>query len=173
MKHLFMLVTLLAAIVAANAFTSLEIETNATNGVETFRLYTVKPVAKNLGVFAFMVVTEGWGQAYAGLDYTPIKQLDLGLGYGVDTAGDNHRIGGYAIVHEGRFAIKHFFENEGSGEFHQTFATYQATDKLTIGVDDHKFKGTGPMIDYRISKSETIRVVAFPETTCVSLFTTF
>ena len=172
MKTLVTLVALLAAIAAANAFGSLEVETSSSD-TETFRFFQIKPITNTVGIFSFAVVTEGWGQAYAGLDYSPSKNFDFGLGYGVDTAGNNRRIGGYAILNEGRFSLKHFFESEGSGEFHKTFLTYQFSPKITLGACDNKFLGTGPLIDYTVSKGLTARVVAFPHETTFSLITTF
>ena len=173
MKIAILIATLLAAIVAANAYASMEIEENASNGTPTFRFFTVRPVTKTIGVFGFAVVTKGWGEAYAGLDYNPTSWLDLGLGYGVDTAGDNHRLGAYAIASKGTFSASYFVENDGSGAFNKAFLTDRITKSLTVGITTHKFNGTGPMADYRISKTETLRLVVFPHITTVSITTTF
>ena len=174
MRTLILAAALLIAAFTANAFGSVEIESNLANGGETIRIYQASaPNKDGFGTFVFAVASKYYSQAYTGVTYSPNKHIWLELGYGLESVpGNSGRIGGTAILSSGQFSLVHCQESGGSGNFNKTVLNCQVTPKITLGVVDDRFNGTGPKIDYRLD-CYTIRFVSFPDKPCLSVIKSF
>jgi hypothetical protein len=174
MRTLILAAALLIAAFTASAFGTVEVEANLANGGETIRFYQASQPNKNgFGTFAFAAVSKGYSEGYAGGTYSPNKHIWLELGYGLESVPANSgRIGGTAILSSGQFSLIHCQESGGSGNFNKTVVNYQVTPRITLGVVDDRFMGTGPKIDYRLD-DYTVRFVAFPDKPCLSVMKSF
>jgi hypothetical protein len=166
-------VAVLLLAVSTGSASWLEVEHADKSDKDTFRLFVGKPIKGRVGGFYFSCVSNTWSEAYVGLNYTPTSGLEFGIGYGVETAGDHRRIGSYAVYSKDRLTLRYAYENGGSGEYYKAGIDYRATPKLTLGVVDHKFFGTGTKLDYRLSNEVTSRLTIYPEEAFVSMVFAF
>ena len=174
MRNLLVIAVLLIAAFTASAFGTVEVEAGLANGGETIRFYQATPPNKDgFGTFGFAVISKFYSQAYAGATYSPNQHIWLELGYGLESVpGNSGRIGGTAILSSGQFSLVHCQESGGSGNFNKTVVNYQVTPKVTLGVVDDRFMGTGPKIDYKID-GYTVRFVSFPDRPTLSVIKSF
>ncbi|MEI7792315.1 MAG: hypothetical protein WCI57_02430 [Candidatus Berkelbacteria bacterium] len=174
MRTLILAAALLIAAFTASAFGTVEVEAGLANGGETIRFYQATPPNKNgFGTFGFAVISKFYSQAYAGATYSPNQHIWLELGYGLESVpGNSGRIGGTAILSSGQFSLVHCQESGGSGNFNKTVLNYQISPKVTLGVVDDKFNGTGPKVEYKLD-GYVIRFVAFPDKPCLSVIKSF
>lgn len=174
MRNLLVVAVLLIAAFTASAFGSVEVEAGLANGGETIRIYQASvPNNAGFGTFAFAVANKYYAQAYTGVTYSPNRHVWVEVGYGLETVpGNSGRIGGCAILSDGQFTIKHFQESGGSGNYNKTCVDWQATSRVSLGVVDDRFKGTGPKIDYKVD-AYTVRFVSFPDKPTLSVIKSF
>lgn len=174
MRNLILVAALLIAAFTASAFGTVEVEANLANGGQAIRIYQASmPNKAGFGTFAFATVSKFYSEAYTGVTYSPNKHVWVEVGYGLESVpGNSGRIGGDVILSSGQFSIFHCQECGGSGNYNKTVIDYQVTPRVTIGVVDDRFMGTGPKIDYKI-EDYTVRFVSFPDKPTLSVIKSF
>jgi len=139
MKQLMMVVVLLALTVSASAGDFGEIQ--IVNGEPTLDLYVAGKVHGRLGWSAFGLVNKGWGQAYAGLTFTPTSWSAVGISVGVESGGN--RFAESLWLGKGRISVLAVHEHGFSGSWHKVTADVTVAKDFSVGYHDQAFLGRG------------------------------
>ncbi|HOX41597.1 MAG TPA: hypothetical protein PK263_05405 [bacterium] len=143
---------------AAQAATTLEIESNLSTGQKVFSVFATKSLSKQVGVFTYLYASASWSEGYAGLTYAPVSWLEAGLGYGVEQATPSYRIGGWIWAGKDRFSACYLFEDGGSGPWHKLRLDYQLTSRVKVGVVDRSFLGNGASVELKLNQGTKVQL---------------
>lgn len=157
MKKL-MIGTLGLLIIATASFAS-SIELARTDKVNTVSVLVEKPITDRLGAFAFSTQNQFWGEAYVGLSYCPVPNIQFALGAGYETGGS--RTGGWIWAGKDRVSGIYAFENGATGPWHKLVAKYAFAPRFSIGYTEKSFAGSGIYAEYKLSKELTIKYSGF------------
>lgn len=157
------LITLiLVALMATAAFaaTSTEIEYNG-QGMPTFQALMSKPLSHGFGTFINVNASENWSQAYAGLTYAPIPNIQVGYGKGFESVGTHERTGAFIWSGYGRVSGCLAVEDGASGPWHRLTVDYRLSPKITVGWVDKAYAGSGPTVTYTLTKDVRVKVSSY------------
>ena len=138
MKTIAMLIiaVILTATIAAAQSTA-KVEVNQDGKVQ----YDLLMQSQN--AFGYACLTDGWNEAYVGLNYSPAEWCEVALGTGIESDQVSARIGGWVWLGKGRVSFIHLFEDGGSGPWHKTTLMYKISDNFKAGLIDRAFYGRG------------------------------
>ncbi|MBX4190016.1 family 52 olfactory receptor [Candidatus Parcubacteria bacterium] len=161
-------VALVLLVVAAPAkaqnFVGTETEVKSGDVVSLIDSLYGRTFNKSVGLFAWgQAQTDGWGQVYGGVVYTPKPWIALSLGTGVEKDAHPGRIGTSAWMSGHGYTLLAVYENGGSGAWYKTILTKAVTSKIAVGVFSRRFAGTGPLVEYSANKVVKIWVTAGPD----------
>jgi hypothetical protein len=105
---------------------------------------------KSFGSFAWMQQQKGYGQAYAGITYSPKTFVQLALGAGLEQDARPARVGSYVWLGKGKSSVLGVFEDGGSGFFYKVEANYQAVSRFGVGILSDRFRGHGPKAEFLV-----------------------
>ncbi len=95
-----------------------------------------------------------WAQAYFGPTFQVLPMLQVGLGTGLEVADEPLRFGTFAYFEKGRVFSSFYWEDGGTGPWHQFVASYQPNTHLGFAVMDQRFVGTGPRAQYTYKRMQ-------------------
>lgn len=143
------------------------VEFDQTGGDTAVQITVEQPLSGRVGVFAYTYQSQAYSEAYAGLTYAPLPNIQLALGTGNEPGGS--RIGGWIWAGAGNWSMVYGYEDGASGYCHKLSLKTQISEKVTIGVINNFYKGTVVLAEYRLSKTATLRYTdyAVPEVALV------
>lgn len=123
----------------------------------TMAAMATKPFGSGIGGFAFSSATKGFGQIYAGPTFAPIKELELGLGAGLESSG-SFRSGGYVWAGGSMgYALALTEHSHESGTWYRGIAALRPAKSLALGGHIQRYVGVGPYIELKLD-NETLLI---------------
>lgn len=161
MKTALLVSVLLLVASFAFAQTTVEVEVDpATHLNDDVQVTVCKSLDAKLGAFLFVQAYPEWSQFYAGPTYSPADWCQVGLGAGMESEGSAGRLGGWVWAGKGKLSATWAFEesqSRGSGAWHKSFIQYQATERVSLGLIDRSFYGTGALVEYTLDSATKVR----------------
>lgn len=118
------------------------------------------PVKGKVGYFAWALSSKAWSEGYAGLNYTVLKGVEIGVGGGLETNKSPARLGSYLFTSRGKFTGLAIYENGGSGYWDRVTGNYTVFSREGFGVGfggmHEAFKGYGPRYQLNLGKKFTV-----------------
>lgn len=110
----------------------------------------------SLGFYALVdKESDGYREWYVGPKWKPLDWLEVGIGIGRETipcVGNAIRRNAYFLADTEKFVVLGTFENGGSGPWHKVTVVYKLLDSINAGVMNESLLGTGPRVEYNITK---------------------
>lgn len=145
------------ALAVVVAFTGLAASAQATSVTLESNLEGRNDVQINIcedGWFLFaQKFNSGWSQAYAGLSCSPAPWCQVGFGAGTESAEHGLRLGGWLWLGYDRFSLLHLQEGASGGPWHRTLLTGRVDDRLSAGLIDRAYYGSGAVAEYKLGTS--------------------
>ncbi len=115
-------------------------------------IFGQKGINEKLGFIYFGLVSEHWAEAQFGLAYSPNSWSQIGLMAGFEQAPDLFRTGGFIWLGKGNLSILTLLEKGlgGSDDYWYRVKGLYGTGNLTLGAQAWRFKGLGPLFEYRV-----------------------
>ena len=102
---------------------------------------------KKYGSYFWIYKNKIWSEGYGGLTYMPTKNLQLGVGIGIEDADDPLRLSSMIWVGDKKWYVLSLLEDGGSGKWHQINALYRLNKYIQFGLMEEKYTGFGPRIE--------------------------
>ena len=163
MRQLLALISILFVASTAKAGDFVEVFRKlegADRSVDSIDAYMVRHFNQsNFGMSAFLLVTEGWGEAYVGPTYAPTEWIELSLSIGGEQTPDGLglRYGAGLWLGNGPWsalisleANNAVFRGDDIGAWYDFTGTYTVADWLKLGLRDRRFVGAGPHVNVSI-----------------------
>jgi len=97
----------------------------------------------------------GYQQLYTGPRFAPKEWLEVGVGLGAETVGDDWdtRFASYIWVGAWPWSTVAVYEDgDLTGPWHKVQVTHNVTTNLSLGVQNKKYLGTGPFVTYKVTE---------------------
>lgn len=156
MKKIVLVLALLIIASAAQSATTIEIDNEG--DYRQLQIF-VDSAPADIGVFAYACFSEGWNEAYTGLEYSPIPEVQVGFGVGSETGGS--RTGGWIWAGKDRVSVLYLFEDGATGPWHRLVAKYAASPSISLGYTEKSYSGGGVYADVAIGKGATLKYSGF------------
>ena len=82
----------------------------------------------------------------------PTNNLQLGVELGIEDAENPSRLSTMIWLGNKKWSILSFFEDGGSGKWHQINARYTLNNYINFGLMEEKFSGYGPRLYFNIPR---------------------
>lgn len=143
----------------AQHFSFIEIENSSNLTTKNFRKPQINFYAsqfnqeKNFGFYYFSLLNENWGQAYAGIQFKPVKWLMLSLGAGLENNANPYRFNISLLILKNNFSWMQIYEYGGSGFWYNILLNYRISDQNSLGLIAKRFYGLGLNFEHIIKKT--------------------
>ena len=111
----------------------------------------VRSISSNLGVYTWWLVSEGWGEAIVGFEWSPSKSVTFEVGTGVEMDGNPSRYQLGLWMGNDHASLYSAYEVGGSGYWYlvQGNVPVMRGDGLTVGLGfrAQRFVGVGPRLE--------------------------
>lgn len=123
------------------------------------KLCVEQSLSKNTSAFLFALNSKSWSEAYVGLTYSPVPEVQFALGAGQETGGN--RVGGWIWAGKGRISAIYLFEDGFTGPWAKTIVKYAVNPKVSLGYVKKDFAGEGIYAEYKLGKDATLKYSGF------------
>lgn len=114
-----------------------------------------------IGFYAFSLVTETWGQAYAGIVIKPYDWFALSLGVGLEVDPNPYRYNITLFMKKNKLSFLQIYEYGGSGLWYNILLNYEFSKQNYLGLIAKRYYGVGPHYEQRFKKTP-IGLIFFP-----------
>lgn len=120
-----------------------------------------------LGVSSFALITEGWGELYAGPTWAPAEWVELSLSIGIEQTGAKTglRLATSVWIGHGPFSFSgavefnpQSFQGNVAGVWFDLTPKYQALDWFAVGAKYRRGVGVGPLVELVLPTSPSAAV---------------
>lgn len=157
MKKLIIVAILFVISIVSATASTLEFAQTGENPQVT--LFIEKSLNKKITAFLVAAEAGPYSEAYVGLTYAPIPEIQIAFGAGQETGG--FRSGGWIWAGKGRISGIYAFENGFTGPWSKTIVQYAVTPKLSLGYVKKSFAGKGIYAEVKLGKSATFKYSGF------------
>jgi hypothetical protein len=118
--------------------------------------YGTKDLPKGFGISYFLLVEQGWAEAYVGPTYSPKPWIQIGLSAGIEQNKPLFRGAGSLWLGKDNISFLFLWE-KGFGKdnyWYKATLSCQVHPSFSIGMCAWRFHGLGPIVTYEIPKSD-------------------
>lgn len=118
-------------------------------------IYLRENISGPISWTGWALISKGWSEAYIGLAYAPINEVEFSLSYGLESVDPSSRLGWSLWIGKYDFSLLSVFEQGGSGYWFRHIAKY--TDgPVSYGFFWNRFSGYGPYVETTVLKKFTL-----------------
>lgn len=114
-----------------------------------------------IGFYNFSLVTETWGQAYAGIIMKPKEWLMFSFGAGLETAENPIRYNFTSLMKKNKLSFLQIWEYGGSGLWYNILLNYELNKSNYLGLIAKRYYGVGLHYEQRL-KEIPLGIILFP-----------